>query len=240
MAPPAIPLPASTVVLVRRDESGQGFEIFMNRRPTEMDTYGGVYVFPGGRVEDADCAPEMLAVTLGLTPAEAQQKLGGDLQPELCFGHWVAAARELFEEAGILLFASQTNALRGAAQEKMAQRLAEKRAVLQHGSIGFASILAGEGLHCDLARLTYFYHRVTPEHYPVRFDTRFYLAPLPVRQTPLHRSEEVSESLWISAAAALERSRSGNFPMMPPTVAVLRTLADHGSWTALREVFHLL
>ncbi|MGH7817093.1 MAG: NUDIX hydrolase, partial [Candidatus Binatia bacterium] len=82
-------------------------------------------------------------------------------------------------------------------------------------------------------------HRVTPEHYPVRFDTHFYLAALPPRQTPLQSSEEVSESLWISAADALQRSQSGDFPMMPPTVAVLRTLAGHGSWNALREAFQL-
>jgi 8-oxo-dGTP pyrophosphatase MutT (NUDIX family) len=181
----------------------------------------------------------MLGVTLGLTPTEAQQKLGGDLQPELCFGHWVAAARELFEEAGILLFAPQNAALSHPAQEKMAERLAAKRSVLQQGAIDFASLLAGERLFCDLARLTYFFHRVTPEHYPVRFDTRFYLAALPVRQNPLHCSEEVSESLWISATEALERSGSGNFPMMPPTVAVLRTLAEHGSWNTLTEAFHL-
>jgi 8-oxo-dGTP pyrophosphatase MutT (NUDIX family) len=239
MKQPATPLPASTVVLVRRDESGQGFEIFMNRRPSAMDTYAGIYVFPGGRVENADCTPEMLRVTLGLTPTEAQQKLGGDLQPELCFGHWVAAARELFEEAGILLFASQTAELSHPAQEKMAERLAAKRSELQQGAIDFASLLAGERLFCDLACLTYFFHRVTPEHYPVRFDTRFYLAALPARQYPLHCSEEVSESLWITANEALERSGSGNFPMMPPTVAVLRTLAEHGSWDKLREAFFL-
>jgi hypothetical protein len=90
-----------------------------------------------------------------------------------------------------------------------------------------------------LARLTYFYHRVTPEHYPVRFDTHFYLAALPPRQIPLQNSEEVSESLWISTDNALEGLQSGNFPMMPPTVAVLRTLAAHGSWNALSQAFQL-
>ena len=238
MAQPATPLPASTVVLVRPDHIG-GFEIFMNRRPHKMDTYAGVYVFPGGRVEKADYSPEMLRLTQGLTPTEAQQKLGGELEPALCVGHWVAAARELFEEAGIHLFIPQYGALSDLAQEGLPERLAGRRPVLQNGAIGFANLLADERLYCDLARLTYFFHRVTPEHYPVRFDTRFYLAALPPRQTPLQSSEEVSDSLWITAIDALERSQSGNFPMMPPTVAVLRTLASHCSWNALGEAFQL-
>ncbi len=239
MAQAEIPLPASTVVLVRRDVSGQGFEIFMNRRPENMDTYAGIYVFPGGRVERADCGEAIRRQTLGITPAEAQRQLGGELEPELCFGHWVAAARELFEETGVLLFAQKPDARTDSTAERVPERLAKKRTVLQQGNIDFAGLLSDARLFCDLSQLSYFFHRVTPEHYPVRFDTRFYLAALPSSQDPLHHSEEVSESLWISPAAALELSGSGSFPMMPPTVAVLRILANHATWTVLSEVFHL-
>lgn len=238
MAQPATPQPASTVVLVRPDATG-GFEIFMNRRPEKMDVYAGIYVFPGGRVEKTDCSQEMFSLTQGLTPAEAQAKLGTEMDPELCVGHWVAAVRELFEEAGIHFFLPQSGVVTDSAREQLPQQLAEKRSALQQGAMDFSSLLAAENLWCDLGRLTYFFHRITPEHYPVRFDTRFYLAALPPQQTPLHSSEEVSESLWIAAAAAVERSQSGNFPMMPPTVAVLRTLASHGSWNALTQAFHL-
>jgi 8-oxo-dGTP pyrophosphatase MutT (NUDIX family) len=238
MTEPATPLPASTVVLVRPDQAG-GFEIFLNRRPNNMDVYAGVYVFPGGRVEKSDCAPEMLRLTRGLTPAEAQQKLGGELNAELCVGHWVAAARELFEEAGIHFLVPQAGTLDAATAENLSDRLARKRVGLQQGAVDFASLLAAERLCCDLARLTYFFHRVTPEHFPVRFDTRFYIAALPPQQIPLRSSEEVSESLWIPAGEALERTQSGNFPMMPPTVAVLRNLSRHRSWNELGESFQL-
>jgi len=238
MPQPTIPLPASTVVLVRPNDTG-GFEIFMNRRPDKMDTYGGIHVFPGGRVEPGDCSAAMLELTQGITPTEAQAKLGGELEPERCIGHWVAAARELFEEAGIYLFAPQNGALGDSGQQNLPARLAERRAVLQRGDIDLAALLASERLYCDLRRLNYFFHRVTPEHYPVRFDTRFYLAALPEEQTPLHSSEEVSESLWISPADALERSQLGDFTMMPPTIAVLRSLSSHGSWNALGKVFEL-
>jgi 8-oxo-dGTP pyrophosphatase MutT (NUDIX family) len=181
----------------------------------------------------------MQRLTHGLSAADAQQQLGGGLGEELCLGHWVAAVRELFEEAGIYLFVSQGAPTNGSGSRELSLRLAEKRAALQDGRVEFSSLLTAENLCCDLSRLVYFFHRITPEHYPVRFDTRFYLAALPPQQTPLDSSEEVSESLWISAAMALERLQSGTFPMMPPTVAVLRTLAGHGSWNALTKAFRL-
>jgi len=235
MAQPAIPLPASTVVLVRPDERG-GFEVFMNRRPETMQTYAGVYVFPGGCVELVDCSPEMLALTHGLAPAEARTTLESDLAPEVCLGHWVAAVRELFEEAGIHFFTA-VDGPRILDHAKLLQRLLPKRSALQTGRLTLPDLLNSEQLRCYLGGLTYFSHRITPEHYKIRFDTRFFLTALPAQQIPLHFSEEVAESLWISPQAALERSPSGKFPMMPPTIAVLRRLAEQGSWQALRATF---
>jgi 8-oxo-dGTP pyrophosphatase MutT (NUDIX family) len=239
MAQAAIPHPASTVVLARPNESGS-FEIFMNRRPENMDTYAGIYVFPGGRVEDGDYSPTMLQHIHGLTPLEAQQILASELTPEQCVGHWVAAVRELFEEAGIQLFRSREDRTEpGAMDDAAFDRLARCRAALQQGEIALTSLLEEERLVCDMPRLSYFFHRITPEHYPVRFDTRFYLAALPTSQSPLHASEEVSESLWVSPQQALDRHEAGSFPMMPPTLAVLRTLVAHPTWADLRAAFRL-
>jgi len=238
MAQPTNPLPASTVVLARPSDDG-AFEIFMNRRPEEMDTYAGVYVFPGGRVERTDWSSPMLGLVRGITPAAAQQKLGSAADPEVCLGYWVAAVRELFEEVGIHFFLPQDSAQNLIDASDLGERLAQKRAELQQGKYDLPSLMAAERLYCDVGRLSYFFHRVTPEHYPVRFDTRFYLAALPDGQSPLHSSEEVSESIWVSPKAALERSQGGNLRMMPPTIAVLRTLAEHGSWNSLCGAFQL-
>jgi hypothetical protein len=90
-----------------------------------------------------------------------------------------------------------------------------------------------------VAKLNYFFHRVTPDHYAVRFDTRFYLAALPPDQQPLHASEEVAESLWIAPAAALARAEAGDYRMMPPTLAVLRRLSGYCSWEELSRAFNL-
>jgi 8-oxo-dGTP pyrophosphatase MutT (NUDIX family) len=238
MVLPVTPHAASTVVLIRPDRHG-GFEIYLNRRPDKMDTYAGVYVFPGGRVEESDYSTDMIGLTRGLTPTEAQQKFGSELRAEVCLGYWVAAVRELFEEAGICFFVSHGGADFSASGRNSFERLAGRRMALQRGEIDLPTLLASEGLCCDVARLRYFFHRVTPEHYAVRFDTRFYLAALPPDQNPLHASEEVSESLWITPDAALERDQADNFRMMPPTVAVLRGLAAYRSWDELRDAFDL-
>ncbi len=238
MAQPSIPQPASTVVLARPSADG-AFEIFMNRRPDKMDTYAGVYVFPGGRLESADWSAPMLDLVRGISPADAQQKLGGAFEPAVCLGFWVAAVRELFEEAGVHFFIEQDSAVTLADGAGLAARLAPKRAELQQGKYNLPALMAAERLYCDVGRLNYFFHRITPEHYPVRFDTRFYLAALPQGQVPLHSSEEVSESVWLTPKAALARSQDSGFRMMPPTIAVLRTLADHDSWSSLATTFQL-
>lgn len=231
-------MPASTVVLVRPREDG-AFEIFMNRRPEKMDTYAGVYVFPGGRVESTDWSLPMLNLVRGISPEDAQQKLGSAADPEVCLGYWVAAVRELFEEAGIHFFVPQGDELAAIDSSDLAERLARKRTELQQGKFDLPTLMAAERLFCDVGRLSYFFHRITPEHYPVRFDTRFYLAALPPGQIPLHRSEEVSESLWVAPKAAIDRGQAGSLPMMPPTIAVLRTLAEHDSWHSLWDTFQL-
>jgi 8-oxo-dGTP pyrophosphatase MutT (NUDIX family) len=211
----------------------------MNRRPEKMDAYPGVYVFPGGRVERSDWSAEMMGLTCGLTPSAAQEKLDVELEPELCLGYWVAAVRELFEEVGIHFFLPRDGAVTDLVQQEVLARLGERRSALQQGKIDLPTLLLSERLCCDVSPLAYFYHRITPETYLVRFDTRFYLAALPPDQSPLHASEEVAESLWISPTEALERSQSGKFPMMPPTLAVLRNLSSHSSLAELREAFSL-
>lgn len=209
----------------------------MNRRPAHMETYAGAYVFPGGRVEADDSSHEMLERVRGPSPVQAQQLLGAELRPEFCLAHWVAAVRELFEEAGVHFFVDQHGEALPPSRQHI---LGGKRQALQRGEMSFLNLLQAERLCCDVTSLTYFFHRVTPEHYAVRFDTRFYLAALPAGQTPIDSSEEVAESLWINAKEALERSAGGTFPLMPPTIAVLRTLMEHRSWRALVAAFRLV
>jgi 8-oxo-dGTP pyrophosphatase MutT (NUDIX family) len=229
---------ASTIVVVRPDSEG-GIEVLMTRRRPEMQFLGGFLVFPGGGVENEDCSEKMFSLCRGLTRSDAQKILGADIGPEISLGHWVAAVRELFEETGIHFFIDEKGMAPDGSRGDLAERLGEKRQALSSGTLGLPDLLESEGLFCDLGRFTYLFHRITPEKYPVRFDTRFYLAALPPHQTPLVASEEVSESLWLTPKTALEESASGKFPMLPPTVITLRTLAEHGTWQNLCAAFRL-
>lgn len=228
---------ASTVVLVRRDAEG-AFEILLTRRPPEMRFMGGFYVFPGGTVHEDDHSVRVLRRCRGLSGEQARELLGRRHSADLALGHWVAVVRELYEEVGVLLCEDESAGpldLRDAARR---QRLEDKRRALVEGRLSFGEVLESENLLCDLSRVNYFFHRVTPELYPMRFDTRFYLATLPSYQTVLASSEEVTDSLWIRPRRALARAYR-QLPMLPPTTTVLEQLAAVETWEQLRNQHRL-
>ena len=233
MSDVAVPSKASTVIVAREKSQG-GFEVLMTRRHQQLQFLGGYFVFPGGGMEEADYSERMLSRCRGLSQLEAQKQLGGGISPDVALGYWVAAVRELFEETGVHFFVDQDNADAG---PNVWERLAKKRQHLSEGRLNLPELLETEDLFCDLSRLTYLFHRITPEKHKVRFDTRFYLAAMPANQSPLVSSEEVAESLWLAPDIALNQSQSGTFLMMPPTIIALRTLAEHNSWDALRATF---
>jgi 8-oxo-dGTP pyrophosphatase MutT (NUDIX family) len=223
-----VPGKASTVILAR-PEAGGSFEVLMTRRSPHLKVLAGFLVFPGGAVEEDDWSEKMLARCRGLSPIEAQQILAATMTPEQAMGHWVAAIRELFEETGIHFFGKQGESLEPTS-DVLRERLAQSREALSQRRLALADLLESEQLVCDVGRLTYLFHRITPNHHPVRFDTRFYVGSLPEGQTPLEFSEEVAESVWLTPQEALKLSESGGLPMMPPTLIALRSLAELGSW----------
>jgi 8-oxo-dGTP pyrophosphatase MutT (NUDIX family) len=229
---------ASTVVLVRANDH-DGFEVLLTRRPPEMRFLGGFYVFPGGTVHRNDYSPEMLARCRGLSGAQAQQILGSRHAPDEALGHWVAVMRELFEEVGILLCVTDTGDEIDLSDREWTQRIEVKRRSVVNKQLDFGSFLESENLFCDLSRVAYFDHWVTPDIYSMRFDTRFYVATLPMHQTPLERSEEVTHSLWVTPKDAMARLDRQLFPILPPTTTVLQNLARLDSWERLRAEFKL-
>jgi 8-oxo-dGTP pyrophosphatase MutT (NUDIX family) len=229
---------ASTVVLVRPDKD-HGFEILLTRRPAGMKFMGGFFVFPGGTVHEEDYSPRAIERCRGLSGGQARRLLGNRHDTQVALGHWVAGFRELFEEVGILLCESESGRLIDGGDDATKRRIEEKRKAIVRQELNFGDFLASENLYCDLSRITYFFHRVTPEIYSMRFDTRFYLASLPANQRPLERSEEVTDSVWINASGALARGSRGDFPILPPTTTVLDDLAQIGSWNELRARFQL-
>jgi 8-oxo-dGTP pyrophosphatase MutT (NUDIX family) len=229
---------ASTVVLVRPNESG-GFEVLLTRRPEEMRFLGGFYVFPGGTVHVSDYSQKILERCRGISGAQAQAILAGHHEPDEALGHWVAVVRELFEEVGVLLCVDEKSGATQVNDSAQNKRFEVARQAIVGGEIDFGDFLNDENLFCELNKIRYFDHWVTPEIYSMRFDTRFYIAVLPERQSALSQSEEVTHSLWIKAETALARMDRRDFPILPPTTIVLQRLARISSWDQLRTEFKL-
>jgi 8-oxo-dGTP pyrophosphatase MutT (NUDIX family) len=229
---------ASTVVLLRPDDHGS-FEILLTRRPVEMRFLGGFYVFPGGAVHRDDYAPKTLERCRALNGNDARKILGNAHEPDEALGHWIAVVRELFEEVGVLLCVNESGENVDLANEETKRRIELKRQAIVKKHLGFGEFLAAENLYCDLSRVVYFDHWVTPDIYSMRFDTRFYVATLPSNQVPLAQSEEVTHSLWIKPADALSRMDRRDFPILPPTTTVLHELGRIASWDDLRRRFGL-
>jgi 8-oxo-dGTP pyrophosphatase MutT (NUDIX family) len=210
------------VILLRHGESS-GFEVLLTRRAEDMAFLGGLYCFPGGTVRKEDCSETARGRCYGLLPSAARKIAGAHFTPNGALGLWIAAIRELFEETGILL-AVKENGEPWVIGKNI--RLFKRHARLLEKSWSFQSLLENDGLLCDASSLAYFSRWQTPADFSLRFDTRFFLAPLPAGQSPLPASSEVAHSLWISPDHALELFAKERLPMIFPTFASLRTLAD--------------
>ena len=219
---PVKPRPAATIALVR-DRDGR-VEVFLVRRHARSGFMANAYVFPGGRVDDADGAPQLLA-RLGADTAKVTGLMEGTSDEVQAQAYLVAAVRETFEEAGILLATH-------ASGEPVIPKEAWQHA-LNAGERTFESIVVDEGLQMDTRTLAYFAHWVTPDFEPRRYEARFFLAVAPEHQEGSHDGRETTDSLWIEPREALERHQSGALFLAPPQWRVLHDLADQPSTGAL-------
>ncbi len=225
MTQPAAPLdprdvpvkPAATVMLVRDAVDGEpGVEVFMMRRTTNAAFGAGMYVFPGGRVDGVDGADDIAPYCRGLDDRTASAKLGIDHGG---LAYWVAAVRECFEEAGVLLAEPRTGG--------KLQLRNEDRHEVHDSSLSLVELCRRDDLVLDLSTTHYVDHWITPVGEQRRFDTRFFLSEMPSDQEPLHDDKETVDSLWVRPADALQMQADGELMMMPPTMANLRFLVPH-------------
>ena len=226
------PRQAATVILLRRAAS-DGFEVFLTRRPDNMPFLGGMYCYPGGRVNKEDYVPAMLERCAGLSPNQARKMIGAQFSPREALGLWVAAVRELFEEVGVLL-AVDSSGRNFSTNTAQTEWLSVKHGQLIAKSIDFLALLKSAGLCCDLTSLAPFSYWQTPAQFSLRFDTRFFIAALPEGQIPMATSYEVAHSLWLTPDQAMKLFTEKDLPMIFPTFAALRTLAD---FQTLESVF---
>jgi len=214
-----VPRAAATVMLLR--DGADGPEVFMMRRTLNAAFVGGFYVFPGGAVDDADRAAEVEARCTGLTDADASEQLS---IPSGGLAYWVAAVRECFEEAGVLLAAGADGTLVHFGEPEMEERFETYRRAVHSGERRLIDICADEGLRLAVGDIEYVSHWITPAGEPRRFDTRFFVARAPIGQEPLHDDHETIASLWVRPADALTRQQAGELQMITPTITHLEYL----------------
>ena len=213
-----IPLRAAATVVLLRD-APDGLQVFLMKRHSRSDVLGGVYVFPGGKVDAVDAALDMglhldqplPALHAGLNETDISERTAGGL--------YVAALRELFEEAGVLL-AQGNGAPDGAA-------CAQAAALLREGQ-GFNAVLARLALRLQTRSVVPWTRWVTPTSpfmMNKRFDTRFFIATVPVGQVACHDDHETTASIWLTPRKALRQYWDGQMDMAPPQIMSLAHLA---------------
>jgi 8-oxo-dGTP pyrophosphatase MutT (NUDIX family) len=137
----------------------------------------------------------------------------------------VAAIRESFEEAGLLLAVDADGVMVDLhADPELVERFVEHRRAVDAGELGLAELCRLEGLRLAVGSMQYFSRWITPLGAPRRYDTRFLVAHAPEAQTPLHDDREVIASLWIRPEEALARHEAGDFELIFPTVRSLEAL----------------
>ncbi|MFD6564772.1 NUDIX hydrolase [Micromonospora profundi] len=215
---PAVPRVAATVLLLRPTDTD--FEVYVIRRVASM-TFGGVYAFPGGGVDSSDSEAHL--DWAGPSPTGWARRLGVD--PDAAQAVVCAAAREVFEEAGVLLAgpdpATVVGDVSGDDWEATRQDLEGRR-------LGFAALLADRRLTLRSDLLLPWSRWITPEFEPRRFDTYFFVALLPAGQRTRDVSGEADHTLWIRPADALARHAAGELTMLPPTLVTLAQVAAAG------------
>jgi 8-oxo-dGTP pyrophosphatase MutT (NUDIX family) len=212
-------------MLVR--DGADGLEVFMLQRTLSAAFARGQYVFPGGKVDGDDHADEFEPFCDGLDDAAASAAMGLDHGG---LAWLVAAIRECFEEAGVLLARpTGSTAVVRFDEADVEERFNTARHAVHEGERSLIGLCRDENLILLTDRIHLVDHWITPVGERRRFDTRFFVAAAPDAQEPLHDDKETIASRWVRPAEALELWQAGKLQMFPPTVANLRFLGGFES-----------
>lgn len=222
------PRDSSSLLLLRDGPASGGLEVLMVRRHSKSVFAGGMHVFPGGELDESDSSPEWEELCRGPNPDEIARITADGTPSPKALGLQVAGVRELFEETGILLAYEKSGELVSYEGEK-GDLFRNYCTRIREGAFTFQDMVRECDLRIALDRLVFFAHWITPEISPIRYDTRFFLAPAPSRQEPRHDRVEITTCLWISPREAMRLSGKGDFPLLPPTMANLAALVEFNS-----------
>lgn len=201
---PVTPRSAATILLLR--DSDEGVQVLMTRRSETASFAPGVYVFPGGALDDADGSAQAHAVSRFRSDQDEEHRR---------YAH--AALRESFEELGILLAWRKGAAL--PAEPRWASELDRSAS-----STAFYEQLNSSGLELATDNTGWLSQWTTDPDLPKRFNVRFFVAPMPEGQEPIADGTEQFEPVWVNPVAALTRHEQGSFKMIFPTIRTLKQL----------------
>jgi 8-oxo-dGTP pyrophosphatase MutT (NUDIX family) len=201
--------PAATILLLRDQPS---FEVLMVKRHHQIDFASGALVFPGGKSHEGDHDPAWADHAIGWDAHDADQR-----------GLRIAAIREVFEEAGILLAVRNDGAPIGGEACPM-----EVRQAVDAGTTHFLDVVRDLRAKLDLSALTVFARWITPPLTPKRFDTWFYVVKAPDDQVAASDGRETVDAEWIAPAEALRLAEAGERKVIFPTRMNLKLLAEAG------------
>jgi 8-oxo-dGTP pyrophosphatase MutT (NUDIX family) len=213
---PLTPRPAATVMLVR--DAADGIAVFLMRRHSAMEFAAGVMVFPGGGVDDRDRSADIDWVGPG--PSWWAERFGVDT--DLASALVCAAARETFEESGVL-FAGPADHSQGIVSDASVYR--DSRAALADNTLSFADFLQREHLVLRADLLRPWANWVTPEAERTRrYDTYFFVGALPQGQRADGENTESDHAGWATPVTAIEDFAEGRSFLLPPTWTQLDSL----------------
>ncbi len=225
--PTPVPRPASTVVVAR--DGADGLEVLLLERSSSSSFLASAAVFPGGVVEATDAAPELARHCGAFGDEEASARLGlssGGL------AWYVAAARETFEEAGVLLARDRTGR-EVTFRPGDPDGLGRARRSLNDGTSTFTELCATAGLTLAVGDFGYLSHWLTPKGAPKRFDTRFFVAAMPEGQEPVSDQSETVAQRFYRPVDALALGAARQLAIVPPTRVTLETVAAYADVASL-------
>ncbi len=225
---------AATVILVR-----SAFEVYLTRRSARSAFAPDAFVFPGGTIEEQDASAAARERTLGLDDARIAREFRAEISPALesteppidagvARALLVAALRELFEEAGVLLARTSSGEALDAGELDRAAIAAERERV-RRGDLAFSEFLRSHDWYADANALSLFSHWITPRSEPRRYNTHFFLAVAPPDQAALADASETHDGVWIVPGDALARRTRDEMHLVYPTIKHLERLSAFDS-----------
>ena len=192
---------AAAVILLRQNTGANDPEVFLVRRSPKLSFLGGYHAFPGGQFDETD----LEAPVENCADSETCSAIS-------------CAARELFEETGVLV-------ARGGETLTQGQR-ASLLDDLQSQRMTWPALLRHYNLHLDANDFTFVGRWVTPPFSARRFDTWFFLITCPAKQrAEVAADGELDFGDWITAREALTRWQRSEVLAVPPVIHALKTLA---------------